>query len=608
MRLRFTIVLLYCTLWQLPLLKAIDIDSLKIALNKESNDSIKVLQYNLLAKHVRNTNLAEALIYAKESYMLANKIKYYDGAATASDIIGVIYLNNANYKQALRHHLIAINLFEKTGNQKGIAFAYNNMGAVYNYLKDYKKAEQFYLKSYRIKEQQNLRKELSSTLINLGNVKMYQDSLDACIAYYEQALKNSITFNDSNNISICLTNLGEAYYDKKDWQLARIWYMSALPIVEQMKYSGLIAQCYFGLAKIHDEIKIYPEAELYYLKALDICKDQGLRRIQLNIFKSLAKHYEITGNLNQAITLYKNYISLNDTIYSNDLARQIKEMEVLFEVERKNKQIELLNKDKAITDAQLANEHLLRNVLTGSIALVILIMLFLLRNVLLKQRINKVLADKNTEISIQQEEIARQNEQLQSFNADLQKENIYTKFEVLKNTVNPHFLFNSLAALSALMVKNKDEAQQYMSKFARMYRKLLEKEQRNVIPVNEEIEFVEEYISLQNVRFGGMIKWRFQLANITSLVIPPFTLQLLVENAIKHNEVSDLKPLQLLLTENTDYLILTNNLNPKLFEEHSTGIGQKNISERFQLISEKEPKFESTETEYIAYLPKLKAT
>lgn len=168
----------------------------------------------------------------------------------------------------------------------------------------------------------------------------------------------------------------------------------------------------------------------------------------------------------------------------------------------------------------------------------------------------------------------------------LKTEQVFTQFQSLKNQVNPHFLFNSLNALSALVYEDQDKAVEFIRKFSQVYRYVLDKKEEEVVPVKDEVDFLKNFIFLQKIRFGDNLK--FELVENTEVRnIPPLALQLLVENAIKHNVISDEHTLIVRVELQKEYCIVTNNIKEKLTKD-STGIGLTNLKERYKYLSNKE--------------------
>ncbi len=577
------------------------IDSLYQELEKPHHDTTRVSTLNLLAKELRTTDIQKAVDYAKKAYSISLQNSFTYGAGSSADLIGTLYLSLGAYKQALRYHFIAIGLFERIDNKRGLSFAYNNLGAVYSNLKDYKRAETYYLKAVQLKKERNATKELSSTYINLGNVKMHQDSPYVCINYYEQGLSNAQKHQDKKNSTIALMNLGEAYLDIKDYKKALNYYGLALAQDGVLSNVHHKAQIYFGLGKIYTNLKMFDKAEWYYNQALQTASTAGIKPIVRHVYKYYSRMFELQNKPAEALKYLKLYDAIDDTLYNEENTKNISEMQAVYESEQKDRQIELLNKNKLIAEGKLAYEKLYRNIFLVGFLLVLIIALVLKRNATLKQKVNKVLSEKNKEIEKQQEEIEHQNELLKGYNKELMLENISAKYEVLKTKINPHFLFNSLSTLSGLIITDTNKAHNYVTRFAKLYRYILEMDNVQLITLNEELNFVREYVALQKIRFKHVNLIIDDDAK--NVMVVPFAIQLLVENAIKHNEISDENALTINITIDENYISIKNNLKKKHYAEHSTGIGQKNIMERYKSLTVKTPVFEALDNYYIAKIP-----
>jgi two-component system, LytTR family, sensor kinase len=169
------------------------------------------------------------------------------------------------------------------------------------------------------------------------------------------------------------------------------------------------------------------------------------------------------------------------------------------------------------------------------------------------------------------------------------KENIEFHFEMLKNQVNPHFLFNSLNTLSSLIYSNQDTAARFVRQLARVYRYVLENRDKEVISLKEELNFLQSFIYLVHLRFSENLKVEINIPEtMQEKLIAPMTLQMLIENAIKHNVVSQKKPLTIqIYADMFDHITVTNNLQKKEVREYSSNIGLKNISSRYGFITER---------------------
>ena len=180
------------------------------------------------------------------------------------------------------------------------------------------------------------------------------------------------------------------------------------------------------------------------------------------------------------------------------------------------------------------------------------------------------------------------------------------KFESLKNQLDPHFLFNSLNVLTSLISENPQQAERFTTKLSKVYRYVLEQRNKDLVPIEEELKFAKTYMELLGMRFEEAVQFNIP-DNISNneLKIVPLSLQLLLENAVKHNVVSTSKPLTINIYEEGSYLMITNNVNPKEAIGKSTKIGLQNIADRYGLITEKGVKIENNNKTFKVSLPLL---
>jgi hypothetical protein len=189
----------------------------------------------------------------------------------------------------------------------------------------------------------------------------------------------------------------------------------------------------------------------------------------------------------------------------------------------------------------------------------------------------------------------------------LQTELSQIKFEVLKSQINPHFMFNSLNVLSGLINKDVKKAQQFIDEFSMIYRYVLETIEQPVATLGKELEFTRSYLFLQQIRYGKNLTYAVDIpAGLMDLYLPPLSLQVVLENAMKHNIINEAKPLHIEIGNEGLTLMVKNNIQPKISKGISTGLGLKNLVKRYALISNLEPEFKVETNHYIAKLPLIK--
>jgi uncharacterized membrane-anchored protein YhcB (DUF1043 family) len=193
-------------------------------------------------------------------------------------------------------------------------------------------------------------------------------------------------------------------------------------------------------------------------------------------------------------------------------------------------------------------------------------------------------------------------------NEALKRESLQSQFESLKNQLSPHFLFNSLTALKILIKEAPETAQNYVNSLSRALRYTLKSNEKQLVTLKEEMEFMESYLFLIRMRFGDNLSIVTNInENLLLRNLPPLTIQTLVENAIKHNEISKLRPLRIdISTTENDSLIVLNNIQKKLSEEEGTGIGLTNLSKQFQLLFGKDITISIKNNQFKVEIPLIK--
>ncbi len=206
---------------------------------------------------------------------------------------------------------------------------------------------------------------------------------------------------------------------------------------------------------------------------------------------------------------------------------------------------------------------------------------------------NSVLFFKNwREATIQQEELKRAHLALQ--------------YQSLKDQVRPHFLFNSLSSLVTLINTDSGKATQFVHKLSDVYRYVLEQRENELVPLAEEVKFLEDYIYLQKIRFGESLQVHFKIDPDRKLMMIPLSLQMIVENAIKHNEVSADNPLVIdVVSTEMNQVVISNNLQKIEATEKSPGTGIENLQKRIAFFTDKPLVIEDGPEAFIVTIPTI---
>jgi LytS/YehU family sensor histidine kinase len=190
----------------------------------------------------------------------------------------------------------------------------------------------------------------------------------------------------------------------------------------------------------------------------------------------------------------------------------------------------------------------------------------------------------------------------------LERARAEAELQALKNQIDPHFIFNSLNTLSHLIEKDPPKARQFNDNLADVYRYILQNKARELVLLHEEMLFLTDYFSLLKIRFEQAVQLQIYIDPdlYDQYLIPPISLQILVENAIKHNEFSDAVPLVITIDMQNDELVIHNQVRKKVLRKTSSRIGLHNLGERYKLTTSKEISVTESANDFRVSLPVLK--
>jgi LytS/YehU family sensor histidine kinase len=185
-------------------------------------------------------------------------------------------------------------------------------------------------------------------------------------------------------------------------------------------------------------------------------------------------------------------------------------------------------------------------------------------------------------------------------------ESVQAQLQNLKEQINPHFLFNNMSVLSSLVYKDQDKAVDFINQLSKVYRYLLDNKSSELVTLATELEFIKSYTYLLQIRFDSNIVFNTNIdSDSLKLLIPPMSLQMLIENTIKHNEVSAEQPLIVTIEAKENVLTVSNNLQPRTVAEPSSKTGLNNIRERYKYYSNREIEVIKNASSFVVKLPLL---
>lgn len=551
------------------------IDSLKTEMSQAENDSIKVILKIAISREMqREKDKPETfLTYAEDAIDLALETKDTLLYAQALDNLGLLYRFNQKYKEALPLHTRAFELVEDKESVPDIfkmIFA-DNVGLAARYDQNYDLAVSFYMKALPLAEAEGNLKNIAIATNGIGNALLnIPDRKEEAIAFFKRSLEAETKRGNTLGIAMNYLSIADYYISKKDFKVAREYLDKLFDINKERddKFGLAITYEFMGIAYMEEE-KNLEKAIFYFNDALSRFVDLNNSHKQAEIFSNLGKtefkrnnletakiHYkhsldlayqlhrfdlmeknsralsniaESEENYNDALSYYKQSEAYKDSINIGEQNLTIEALIRQYDLSEKENYIELLEKDQTLHQTLLKNQD--EQLKRRRLYLIFLIVGIVLLTIIFLLQYRNYIAKKESQLRLVKEEKAK---------ANAVYERNLARSETIANRlrINPHFLFNSLNAITYLVQsKQNDEAIKYLSVFSRYTRMLLETSTKQVIPLREELDLARYYMLLEENRFEKDFKFniRGDLDSELDLIkIPPLLLQPFIENAVWH--------------------------------------------------------------------------
>lgn len=536
----------------------IKIDSLWQCYNKSTTDTTRIKTLLNIGSYYEQINNDSAIFCYQHSALIANKINNIHFEATALRFLGIeykssgdyfkadsvlnlalkkfksvkdtkniatTYLNIGNIKNRQGKYLEAISAFQLSYNESDkikdtlkIALALQSIGNVHYYMSNLGKAEEYFLKSLHLLQNTNNFSEIANIYNNLGTVYNDKKNYNQAIKCYKEAIKLRETCGNIKGIAVSYNNLGNTYGHVKKYDLAIKNYSISLDLKKKLNEKEGIAITLGNIASMYIELNKNKEALSCLNEMLEIANNINSLPQKRYAYEYFSIAYENINDFKKALYYQKLLIVAKDSLLNEDLRKQITDINIKYETEKKEKQISYLineNKIKTLESNKKKEELETNQVITywllsaGIMLIVIIIFSYILVLYKGKQKRGK-----------------------------LEKDLIQYMQKAVNQQMNPHFIFNTLNSIQFYLLNNdKISSSKYISKFSKLMRLTLDNSQTTLIPLFTEIEALQLYLELEQVRYKN--KFQFELIidsdiDIESTYIPPLIIQPHIENAIWH--------------------------------------------------------------------------
>lgn len=332
-------------------------------------DSLKAKVLTELSWELRNSEPEKSIDYGLEAIKFAEKHKDYEELVKAYSFIGVSYRILGNYSEAIDYYYNGLQLAKKYNVREQEGYAYVNIGNLNIYQGYYYNAIENLSKALEIAEKLNHKRMLAYVHLNLGRAQMLKDEYQEALENFQKALDIRIEIKQLSGQAVCYKYIGDSYYALNNNILALVNYKKSLEVVDKKTDKDLLANIYNVIAKLYIEEKRYDLAKQNISKSIYIAEDIGAKLIIRDNYQLLSEIYLKTENYKLASRYLKYIIDYNDTLFNQQLSEKIFNLEYKFEKQRKQAEIDLLNKDKRIKELELNKAR------SSNIALLVILIL-----------------------------------------------------------------------------------------------------------------------------------------------------------------------------------------------------------------------------------------
>jgi tetratricopeptide (TPR) repeat protein len=532
------------------------IDSLNTLLGQAKNDIDKAQLLNAISSEYRQSDPKKTLEFAQKALSLSRKIKYNlaegnaylnlgngnivlgnypealrnfsnaqlvfekeaesgdkeikNGLARAYGSIGIVFSEQSSYAKALQYHLKAVKIYEALNDQDRCARIYNNIGIVYKSQGELFRALDYFIRCLKIQEK-TADPTAAITTTNIGNIYLSQKNYPKAKEYYVKAEQLFAKYPNPRGLGELYNNLGLYYKNTGDVKSALNHYNKALAAFESIEDKFGASDTYAFLGEAYFDQGDYSKALSNTEKSLSLGKSLNVMERVRDSEKKLSEIYQKLDNPNEALEHYRLFTVANDSVSNYENIRSSVRAEMNFDFEKKQALQKKEQEQREIVFSEQAKRHKMQIAFITLFILLVFGIVFLIYN---RRQLKKTLT--------------------------LQKELAEYEQKALHLQMNPHFVFNCLGSISSFIVQNgTDSAIKYLSKFSKLMRLTLEYSKESLIPIDREIESLQNYLELEQLRFNNVFDFNIAKSKDIEddMALPPLLLQPFVENAIIHGLV-----------------------------------------------------------------------
>ncbi|MCK4814715.1 PAS domain S-box protein, partial [bacterium] len=366
--------------------------ALNIYLKLENKADISKIYYAIGDTYYLLNKYKRSLEYFQKSLSLDEELGDKEGMAILYYNIGDVYELLAEYVKALESYFDCLKVYEELADQEGIADSYNVIGNIFQTLGDFDPALEYYSKYLEIQKEIDDKSGISIAYNNIGIIYDDNKDYDKALEYYFNALEIDEEFNDKEGIATITNNIGFVYYQLKEYDKALEYYQQSLLLSKELNDIWAIANTSNNIAELYLDLTQYTESFSYVDKGFEYAESIEVKDLILESFHIYSKLYSKTNNYQKAFEYFKRYTDLKDSLFTTSIKR-VAEIQRIYETEKKEKEIELLQKDNVIYELEIEKHKLARRQLYFGLAVVLAFVFIIYYRYRLKQRANLLLEE-----------------------------------------------------------------------------------------------------------------------------------------------------------------------------------------------------------------------
>jgi tetratricopeptide (TPR) repeat protein len=494
--------------------------SAKVYKEMNSLDGLLLCHQNIGNIFYSKGEYNQALDAYREALAYATQLENKPDIGHLLHDIAEVYMRMGDYENSLNYYLKALEQKEKLSDKMGMATSYQGIGSLHFLFKNNEKALSYNEEALKLFREMDYQTGIAGALCNISNIFSGKDSLDTALNYYQEVLTIYRESGDKTALSDVLLNIGNLYFEKGEYNKAVQNFNQSLSLKIELDDKDGMAWGYYYLSMLNYKTEKFTKSIEFGNKALELAEQIHALPTLSSVTEVLMNAYKEVGNQWIALIFAQEHIMLRDSLFQKEKTESMAQAEMRWQSEKKQAQIVQLEKQQELHKVELELKKQETQKQQLIIYGVILLLAFLIVTIILILRTNKRKKD-----LLYQKQLSRINQ---------------LKMQNIQNRISPHFFFNALNT-AVIPLKNYPEQKKAFDNLIFLLRRSLENAEKSFIPLADELDIVDSYVELQNMRMNGEIQYHknIVLNGQAPVIVPAMVLQIPVENAIKHG----LKPL-----------------------------------------------------------------